>query len=169
MRQTRTGRPGPVYLDMPGDVLYKEVDENSIEYREASPALGPARPSDFEGVRAAIKLLAEAQRPLLVSGTGIIFSEASAALRQFVELSGIPFYTTPQGRGVVPDDHALSFLAARSAAFRDADCIVIAGTRMNYINGHFLAPRFSADAKVIQINIDPNEIGLTPVNQHASW
>src|SRR3990172_7812255 len=162
LRQASTGRPGPVYLDMPGDVLYKDVDEDSIDYREASASMSKARPQgDLDAVRAAIKLLGEVERPIVVSGTGIIWSEASAELRQFVELTGIPFYTTPQGRGVIPDDHPLSFMAARSTAFREADCIVIVGTRMNYVSSHFTPPRFRADAKVIQINIDPGEIGLS--------
>lgn len=162
LRQARTGRPGPVYVDMPGDVMSEDVDEDSIVYREASTAMSKARPKgELDAVRASVKLLGEAERPILVSGTGIIWSEASAELRQFVELAGIPFYTTPQGRGVIPDDHPLSFLAARSPAFREADCIMIVGTRMNYVNSHFTPPRFSADAKVIQVNIDPNEIGLS--------
>mgnify|MGYP002260349612 CR=1 FL=1 len=61
-------------------------------------------------------LLRQAERPILVSGSGILWSQASAELRQFVELSGIPFYTTPQGRGVIPEDHDLCFLAARTTA-----------------------------------------------------
>jgi thiamine pyrophosphate-dependent acetolactate synthase large subunit-like protein len=50
--------------------------------------------------------LGEVERPVLVKQLGIIWSQASAELRKFVELTGIPFYTTPQGRGVIPDDHA---------------------------------------------------------------
>ena len=162
LRQTGTGRLGPAYLEMPGDVLHKEVDENSIVYREGSTSMNQARLSgDPDRIHAAIKLLGEAERPILVCGTGIIWSEASAELRRFVELAGIPFYTTPQGRGVIPDDHALSCLAARTTAFSKADCILIVGTRMNYINGHFTAPRFSANARIIQVNIDAGEIGLT--------
>ena len=162
LRQTTTGRRGPAYLDMPGDVLYTEVDEDTIVYPDPITSISIARPQgDLKAVGAAIKLLSVAERPVVVSGTGVIWSGASAALKQFVELAGIPFYTTPQGRGVVAEDHALSFLGARSLAFREADCIVIVGTRMNYVNAHFLPPRFSANAKVIQINIDPGEIGLT--------
>ena len=162
LRHASTGRTGPVYVDMPANVLYKDVDEDSIVYREEGISMARARPKgDLGAVRAAIKLLGEAERPILVSGTGIIWSEASEELRKFVELAGIPFYTTPQGRGVIPDDHPLSFLAARSTAFREADCIVIVGTRMNYVSSHFTPPRFRADAKVIQINIDPGEIGLS--------
>jgi acetolactate synthase-1/2/3 large subunit len=62
---------------------------------------------------------------------------------------------------VIPDDHALSFLTARNTAFRESDCIIVAATRMGYVSGHFTPPRFRADAKLIQIDIDPGEIGLT--------
>ena len=161
LRQASGGRPGPVYLEMPSDVLHKEIDEASITYRETSHSMCIARSSgDPDRIAAAIALLSEAQRPILVCGMGIIHSQAAAELQRFVELAGIPFYTTPQGRGVVPDDHALSFLAARTTAFKKSDCIVSIGTRMNYISGHFSAPRFSADAKLVQVNIDPGEIGL---------
>lgn len=161
MRQATSGKPGPAYLDMPGDVLYHEVDESKVEYPAPCDALSPPRVSDLQSVRAAIKLMCQAERPVVVSGTGVIWSGAGQALREFVEMAGIPFYTTPQGRGVVPEDHPLCFLGARNQAYREADCLVIVGTRMNYINSHFQPPRFGATAKVIQVNIDPTEIGLS--------
>ena len=73
-----------------------------------------------------------------------------------------PFYTTPQGRGVVPDDHPLSFLTMRSTAFKDADLIIILGTRMNYVIGHAAPPRFGANAKIARIDIDADEIASAP-------
>jgi len=162
IRQAITGVPGPVYLDMPGDVLYQEVDESQVRYPDPRRSLARARPSgNAEAVREAISLLEKAERPIVISGSGILWSEAWNELRRFVELSGIPFYTTPQGRGVIPDDHSLSFLTARSNAFREADLLLVVGTRANYISGHLRPPRFSANAKLIQVNIDPAEIGLT--------
>lgn len=162
LRIARSGRPGPVYLDVPGDVLVREVDEEEVPHRGARELAAMPRPAaTAEAVEAAIDLLARARRPVLVSGSGILWSQASPELRAFVEATGIPFYTTPQGRGVLPDDHPLSFLAARTQAFREADCIFVAATRMNYVNAHFAPPRFRPDARVIQVNVDPCEIGLT--------
>ena len=85
-------------------------------------------------------------------------------MREFVEKAGIPFYTTPQGRGVVPDDHPYSYLTMRNSAFREADLIIILGTRMNYVIGHAAPPRFNKDAKIARIEIDPEELGMSARN-----
>jgi thiamine pyrophosphate-dependent acetolactate synthase large subunit-like protein len=162
LRQATSGRPGPVYLDMPGDILYQTIDEAEIVYPDPDLAYAKHRPIGApEAVKDAIDLLKQAERPLILTGSGILWSEAWEELRRFVELARIPFYTTPQGRGVLPDDHELAFLYARSAAFKEADLLMVVGTRSNYVNGHLTAPRFRGDAKVIQVNIDPCEIGLT--------
>ena len=160
VRVALSGRPGPIYLDLPGDVLYKEVDESEVVYPDAEPILARRRPAgDPEQVAAAVKLLERAERPVLISGSGVLWSDASEELRRWVELAGIPFFTTPQGRGVVPDDHELSFLSARATAFREADVLMVVGTRLNYIVGHLAPPRFRADARLIQIDVEPSEIG----------
>src|SRR5262249_54043639 len=101
--------------------------------------------------------IAKAQRPIILSGSAVIWSQAWSELQELVELTGIPFYTTPQGRGVVPDDHQYSYLTMRSSAFRDADLIIIIGTRMNYA-----PPRFNATAKIARIDIDADEIATAP-------
>src|SRR5690606_32798719 len=106
-------------------------------------------------------LLLRAERPIILSGSGVLWSKASDAFARFVEAAGIPFFPTPQGRGVLPDDHPLSYMYAKSTALREADLIISVATRSNYVNGHLKSPRFSSQAKVVQINIDPQEIGLT--------
>jgi thiamine pyrophosphate-dependent acetolactate synthase large subunit-like protein len=157
-RQALTGRLGPAYLDLQGDVLYSRVDEEEVIMPQ--PAKTEHRiPGDPGLVKEAIDVLARAERPVLVTGSGILWSNASEELRQFVDATGIPFYTTPQGRGVVPEDHPRSFLSARSLAFKEADAFLVLGTRFNYVITFARAPRFNADAKVIQVNIDPAEIG----------
>ncbi len=160
VRHALGGRPGPVYLDMPGDVLYKQVEEDDVVYPEMDPAALRVRPrGDPALVDDALRLVARAERPLVLTGSGILWSAAEAELQQFVELAGIPFYTTPQGRGVVPDDHALSFPTARATAFRETDLVILIGTRINYVIGHLAPPRFNAAARLIQVDIDPTEIG----------
>ncbi|MBV9359131.1 MAG: thiamine pyrophosphate-binding protein [Chloroflexi bacterium] len=160
VRQAMSGRPGPVYLDMPGDVLYRQVEEDDVVYPEADPASFRVRSEADAGlVEEALRLLARAERPLVITGSGVLWSAAEAELQTFVEQAGVPFYTTPQGRGVVPDDHALSFLAARATAFREADLLLVIGTRINYVIGHLAPPRFDPSARLIQVDVDPSEIG----------
>ncbi len=162
LRQAVSGKPGPVYLDIGGDILYQQIEESQIYYPDPKRTLARHRPAgNSEAVKETISLLANAKKPIILTGSGILWSEASPELQRFVEMSGIPFYTTPQGRGVVPDDHELSFLSARSIAFSEADLLLVVGTRANYVNGHLIAPRFRIDAKLIQVNIDASEIGLT--------
>jgi thiamine pyrophosphate-dependent acetolactate synthase large subunit-like protein len=160
-----SGKPGPVYLDLPGDVLHHQVEESLIvwpEYEHERGA-GPGRAAgDPAMVERAIQLLEQAQRPVVLSGSGIIWSGAASQLQAFVEKTGIPFYTTPQGRGVIPEDHAFCYLTARNVAFKDADVVLIVGTRINYVISHARAPRFNAQAKFIRIDVDPTEIASTP-------
>ncbi len=159
-RQAMCGRPAPVYLDLPGDMLYHDVEDSEVVWPDPAGSRPAGRPAgDPDQVQAAITLLAAAKRPLLLTGSGVLWSGAGKALQQLVDLTGIPFYTTPQGRGVVPDDHELSFLTARSTAFREADCLLVVGTRFNYMLAYGQPPRFAADIKVIQVDIDPVEIG----------
>jgi thiamine pyrophosphate-dependent acetolactate synthase large subunit-like protein len=156
-RKALGNRPGPVHLDFPGDVLYSEVPEDKVVWgRSPRPARAAANP---DAVRDAVKLLKAAERPLVITGSGVLWSDASGELDAFIERTHIPFFTTPQGRGAVPDDHPLAFLNARSTAFREADVLLVVGTRFNVILGFGRSPRFAADAKVIMVNSDAEELG----------
>jgi thiamine pyrophosphate-dependent acetolactate synthase large subunit-like protein len=159
LQKSITGKPGPVYLDCPGDMLYQKIDEALVDWSYAGRPIMDSRPmGDPRQVAALVKALSEAKQPLIVSGSGVIWSRAWAEMQAFVEAAGIPFYTTPQGRGVVPDDHPCSYLSMRSSAFRDADLIVVLGTRMNYIIGHASPPRFGPNATIARIDISAEEI-----------
>ncbi len=162
-QQAMAGKPGPVYIDMPGDVLYTKVPEDEINWTTSGRPLLRSRPAGQQDlIDETAALLTASERPVIVSGSGILWSEASEAMQRFVDASGIPFYTTPQGRGVVPEDHPWHYAAMRSTAFREADCILILGTRLNYIVGHAAPPRFNADARIVRIDIDQTEIAQSP-------
>src|SRR5437667_6698027 len=157
-RQATTGKPGPVYIDMPGDVLGDTVDESTIAYPKPwAPA--PRTHADPAAISEAIALLAKAERPLIVGGSGAWWSDAASAFQAFVEATGIPFYTTPISRGTVPEDHELAFLNARAKAFGEADVLLAVGTRFNYVLQFGRAPRFAADLKVIQVDVHPSQLG----------
>jgi len=164
-QKAMTGKPGPVYLDWPGDILYQKVEESQVDWSYAGRPIVGARPyAEPKAINALVDAIATAKKPIIASGGGVIWSRAWNEMRAFVEKSGIPFYTTPQGRGVVPDDHPYSYLTMRSTAFRDADLIIILGTRMNYIIGHAAPPRFGANAKIARIEIDAEELGMSARN-----
>ncbi len=157
------GKPGPVYLDCPADIIYSEIPEEDVRWGlSGRPLLRPRPMGEKAQVDKLIAALGKAKNPIILTGTGVIWSQAWPELTQFVEKAGIPFYTTPQGRGVLPDDHDLSFLTMRSSAFKDADLILIIGTRMNYVINHAAPPRFAAGATIARIDIDADEIASSP-------
>lgn len=157
------GKPGPVYLDFPADVLYDKIAEDKVDWSlSGRPLLRPRPTGEIARIDELIDALSRAKQPIILTGSGVIWSQAWTDLQAFVEKAGIPFYTTPQGRGVLPDDHPLSFLTMRSTAFRDADLILIVGTRMNYIINHAAPPRFAANATIARIDIDADEIASSP-------
>jgi acetolactate synthase-1/2/3 large subunit len=156
-RRATSGKQGPVYLDFPGDVLYESVPDEAVKW--PAPEKPVSRPRAEARLAAeALRLIAEAERPLLIFGSGIIWSQASEQLKAWVDRTGIPFYATPQGRGCVPEDHAYSYPAARSYAFKNADVVMVAATRLNYPLSFGRPPRFNAKAKFIHIDIDPADI-----------
>lgn len=158
-RHALTGSPSPVYLDFPADIVNGYAEEQDIEYpTNYRPKSRPH--GDPESISRAVEVLAKAERPVIVTGNGIMWSEAHSELQDFVHQTGIPFFTTPLGRGVIPEDDPLCFLAARSVAFRSADVALVIGTRPNYVIGSLKAPRWAPELKVIMANIEPTDIGL---------
>ena len=158
MRKAQGPKPGPTYLDLPGDSLYKRADEEQVWFPPGGrQAVRPA--PDQGAIAEAIAILKNAERPLVLSGSGVFWSDAAAELRALIDEARIPFFTTPQGRGVVPEDHELAFLGARGQAFREADAILTVGTRFNFIVSFGHPPRFAEDVKIVQIDTDPTEIG----------
>jgi acetolactate synthase-1/2/3 large subunit len=157
-REATAGRPGPVYLDLPGDILGEKIEEESVVYPAAwRPA--PRTLGDPAAVREAIALLTRAERPVVIAGSGVWWSDGAAALQAFVEATGIPFYTTPISRGLIPEDHALAFLNARSKAFTEADVVLAVGTRFNWVIQFGRPPRFAPDLKVIHVDVNPAQLG----------
>ena len=155
-RTAASDRPGPVYVECNEDVLYGEVAQSDIVPPSRAAAIAPPE-GDPDLVSRALNILAFAARPLILAGSGAWWSDASGELEEFVDRTGIPFYTTPISRGLVPEDHALSFPAARSTALRETDAVLVVGTRFNWIMT--FGRRIAANAKVMQIDIHAEEIG----------
>jgi 2-hydroxyacyl-CoA lyase 1 len=100
-----------------------------------------------------------AERPLVIVGKGMAWSRAEDEVREFIERTQLPFLASPMGKGVMPDDHALSVGAARTHALKDADVIFLMGARLNWIMHFGLPPRFSKDVRIIQLDTSAEEIG----------
>jgi acetolactate synthase-1/2/3 large subunit len=158
LHEANTGRKGPVYVEIAGDVLTEKVDASRLAWPKRMPATArpAAAPDDLDAIA---RLVAQAERPLLLTGSGIVWSDAASTLLDVVTATGLPIVTTPQTRGVVPEDHPLALVASRNRAQREADVVVVVGTRANWLNGHLRPPRFSPDARFVVANVDPNEIG----------
>jgi len=164
-KQSIAGRPGPVYLDLPSDVINNVIDDATVKWPDFSKTLARHRPQgDPASIEQALKLIEGARRPVMLTGSGVLWSDAVDEVRQWLDHTGMPIYTTPQGRGVLPEDHPHAFLNARSTALKEADLLLIVGTRLNYVFGHIAPPRVSPAAKVIRIDIDPADL---TVNQRV--
>ena len=158
VRVAINGRPGPVYLDLPGDVIDAKVDESEVQWEERVPE--PARPMvSAENVETAIEALKTASNPLVIVGKGMAWSQAEQEVREFVDKTGLPWLSTPMGAGVVPADAPNNAAAARTHVLRNADLVVLLGARLNWILHFGLPPRFKEGVRIIQLDIEPEEIG----------
>jgi 2-hydroxyacyl-CoA lyase 1 len=158
IRTSLYGRPGPVYLDLPDDILTQEVEEARVEW--ARTVGDPPRTTvPPESVAAALATLKSAQNPLVIVGKGMAWARAEDQVRDFIERTQLPFLATPMGKGVVPDDHPLSVAAARTLALQQADVIMLLGARLNWILHFGMPPRYRPDVRTIQLDIAAEEIG----------
>ncbi len=149
------GRPGGVYLDFPGHLVANRIDEAAAPLRR-EPEVTRAHP-DPNAIDRIADLLAGAERPLVVVGKGAGWSGATESLQRLVG-RGIPYVCSPMGRGIVPDDDPHFVNAARSAALAGADVILAVGARFNWIFGFGRAPRYDANVRIAQIDVEPEEL-----------
>ena len=151
-----SGRPGGVYLDFPGETIARQIPAEDVVFRERAPVIHAPHP-DPAAMDAIADLLAEAERPLVLIGKGAGWAGAGSALTQLVEL-GIPYVTSPMRRGVIPDDNAHFVNGARSTALAQADAIVMVGGRFNWIFQFGRPPKYAADVRIAQIDVNAEEM-----------
>src|SRR5437763_3420569 len=158
IRAAMSGRPGGVYLDLTAEVLGSALDVETAKkslVKVVDPA--PASPPAPQSVARAIDLLATAQRPLVIVGKGAAYARADAEIRSLIETTGIPFLPMSMAKGLLPDDHPQSAAAARSYAIGNADVVVLAGARLNWLLSHGRPPLWSEGTRLIQVDISPTE------------
>lgn len=170
VRIATSGRPGPVLLDVPIDVMFMPVREAMFPMN-ARPVT-PDRPAPSrDAVRRALDVLREAERPVIIAGGGAVFSRSAPALQRFAEVSGVPVAASTMARGVLPDRHpqyigGVAGVGGAVARGNAPDVVVMAGARA----GMYLSGRSGAiipdEAMVIQIDTNGAEIGrMRPVDQ----
>jgi len=160
----RTGRPGPVLIDLPRDV---QIEQAEFHYpsRVDLPSYKPTLQGHPAQIKKAAKLINEAQRPLIIAGRGIIISGAYAELKELVEKAQVPVVTTLLGISCFPESHALSYgmigmhgMAYANLAVDAADLIIAIGMRFDD-RATAKVSAFAPHAHIIHIDIDPAEIG----------
>ncbi|MEW5809011.1 MAG: acetolactate synthase large subunit [Actinomycetota bacterium] len=164
-----SGRPGPVLVDIPKDVLQGQCTFSWPPKFEL-PGYKPNTKPHNRQIREAAKLIAAARKPVLYVGGGVIRGEASEELLALAELTGIPVVTTLMARGAFPDSHPQNLgmpgmhgTVAAVAALQRSDLLIALGTRFDdRVTGKL--DSFAPEAKVIHADIDPAEIGK---NRHA--
>ena len=169
MQIARTGRPGPVLLEVPIDVMFREVSRIAFPLGEA-PALLASPSPDVPAARAFLAALASAERPVIIAGSGAVLSGAGDAIDRFVRRTHIPVITNGKAHGTLPKGHPHYFgtpgtLAALAPMGESRpDLVVLAGARAGLLLGgrsHAIIPK---DARLLQIDIEASEMGrITPV------
>jgi acetolactate synthase-1/2/3 large subunit len=164
-----SGRPGPVVIDVPEDIAHAEHDFDAADFWiDPGTTKAPARRCrpDTADVERAAKLLAAAERPMLLAGGGVHISEAYAALKALAAMHGIPVAHTMSGKGAIACDDALSaglfgrYDRIANAMVAESDCLLVVGCKL----GEIATKRFSLippGKTVIHIDVEPAEIGRT--------
>jgi acetolactate synthase I/II/III large subunit len=159
-----SGRPGPVLVDIPKDILQTSAPWNWPPVMDLPGYKVPGRP-DASKIAQAASLIRQARKPVLYVGGGVIKSDSSAAVRELAELTQAPVTTTLMARGAFPDGHPLALgmpgmhgAYVAVAALQEADLIVALGARFDdRVTGKLAA--FAPHAKIVHADIDPAEIG----------
>jgi oxalyl-CoA decarboxylase len=161
IRAAVSGRPGGVYLDLPGKLFSQVMDAEAgqkslVKVIDPAPAQLPAP----DAVRRALDLLKSARRPLIILGKGAAYAQADDAIRAFVEKSGIPFLPMSMAKGLLPDTHPLCAGAARSTVLKESDVVMLIGARLNWLLSHGKGKSWGepGSKKLIQIDIEPKEM-----------
>ena len=159
----RSGRPGPVLIDLPIDVQMSEIEFDPDTY-EPLPAYKPS--ASRAQVEKALGMLNEADKPLLVAGGGIINADASDLLTEFAELTGVPVIPTLMGWGTIPDDHELmAGMVGLQTSHRYGNATLLAsdfvmGIGNRWANRHTgSVETYTRGRKFVHVDIEPTQIG----------
>ena len=164
-QEALTGRPGAAHISIPVDLFTGTAEQHTP--LPDGPLAIPRPAPDSADINRVIDLLDQAERPVVIAGSGAWFADAGAQLEAFIEKTSLPLFTICLARGLVPDSHPLCFGYAdptlnRAApeTFVEADLVLLLGKKLDYrlrLGGPKL---FSPEAKFVQVDIHPPELGL---------
>ncbi|MBI6630618.1 oxalyl-CoA decarboxylase [Pontibaca salina] len=161
IRAAVSGRPGGVYLDIPGSLLGQVMDEiegqkSLVEVIDPAPAQIPAPAA----VDRALDVIKGAKKPLIILGKGAAYAQADDTVREFVEKSGIPYLPMSMAKGLLPDTHDQAAAAARSLVLKESDVVIMVGARLNWLLSHGKGKQWGEphSTKFVQIDVEPTEM-----------
>lgn len=160
----RSGRPGPVLIDIPKDVQTEKIEFIYPEGELSLPGYQPPQRAEESAIREALALIEAAERPVILAGHGLIMSRATDLLRDLSERAQIPVALTLLGKGAMPESHPLTIgmmgmhgEAASNHAIQEADLLIALGMRFDdRVTGNLKT--YAPHAKKIHVDIDPSEI-----------
>ncbi|HLG60634.1 MAG TPA: acetolactate synthase [Ktedonosporobacter sp.] len=161
-RQMLSGKPGPVFLEMPMDILNNFADTDTL-FDPGEPEnyrAGGRTAPDPEQLQKAAAVLAQAQRPVIMAGTAVWWCDAAEPLRQLAERIQAPVFLNGAGRGCLPPTHPLFFTSARRKALEGSDTILAIGTRMDFRLNHGQPPLIPAEAKILWFDLAGEDVGV---------
>ena len=165
IRAAVSGRPGGVYLDLPGKLFPQSLDAEAgkrslIKVVDPAPRQIPAQ----DAVQRALALLKSAKRPLIILGKGAAYAQADADIRALIEKTGIPYLPMSMAKGLLPDTHEQCASAARSFVLPEADMVMLIGARLNWLLAHGKGKTWGGKQskdwggqRFIQVDISPQE------------
>ncbi|MEM6933210.1 MAG: oxalyl-CoA decarboxylase [Pseudomonadota bacterium] len=160
-RSAVSGRPGGVYLDIPGAMLGQTMQAEAgarslVQVIDPAPRQTPSK----EAIDRAIDVMKGAERPLIVIGKGAAYDQSDTLIRQLVETSGYPFLPMSMAKGILPDTHPQCAAAARSLVLKQSDVVIMMGARINWLLSHGKGRQWGdpGSKRFVQIDIEPSEM-----------
>lgn len=161
IRSAVSGRPGGVYLDIPGSMLGQVMDaaegaRTLVKVIDPAPRQTPAP----DAIARAIEVMKSAERPLIVLGKGAAYDQSDDIVRAFVEKTGYPFLPMSMAKGLLPDTHPQCAAAARSTVLKESDVVIMMGARINWLLSHGKGKQWGepGSKRFVQIDISAEEM-----------
>jgi acetolactate synthase-1/2/3 large subunit len=148
---------GPTFIDYPLDVVFSEAEV------EVPPVPGAMAAEPATGIEEAAALLAGAERPAIMAGTGLYWAHGEGEMRALAEALGIPVFLNGLGRGCLPADHELAFSRARGTALKGADVALVVGVPMDFRLG--FGASFGEETKIVRLDVAPNALSANRAPQ----